>query len=156
MRRKDRQIEDKNEIIAIMKKCNICSLAFFDEEYPYIIPVNFGVTEEDGGICLYFHGAGQGKKIDLMNKCNKVSFTMSCGHEITEGPRACNYSIRFESVCGNGSLEMVEDYEQKSAALVALMKQYSELDFEFSERDVKGVTVLRLRVNEISGKRRQK
>jgi len=44
MRRKDREITDSGEIISIMKKCSVCSLAFFDEQYPYVVPMNFGFT----------------------------------------------------------------------------------------------------------------
>ena len=45
MRRKDREIRDKKEIQNIMEACQVCSLAFSgtQEEYPYVIPLNFGV-----------------------------------------------------------------------------------------------------------------
>lgn len=43
MRRKDREITDFNEIMKIIDKCDTCRLALIDEEYPYIVPLNFGV-----------------------------------------------------------------------------------------------------------------
>ena len=34
----------------------------FDEEYPYIVPMNFGYTiEEDNSMVIYFHGAKKEK-----------------------------------------------------------------------------------------------
>lgn len=68
MRRKDREITDFNEIMNIINKCDVCRLALFDEDYPYIVPLNFGVDKEDDQLYLYFHCANQGKKLDLLNK----------------------------------------------------------------------------------------
>lgn len=42
MRRKDREITDFDEMIKIIEKCDTCRLALNDEEYPYIVPLNFG------------------------------------------------------------------------------------------------------------------
>lgn len=67
MIRKDREITDINEIINIIKKCDVCRLAFFDENYPYIIPMNFGYDydSKNNKLDLYFHGAKKGKKLDF-------------------------------------------------------------------------------------------
>ena len=42
MRRKDREITDFNEIINIIKKCDVCRIALNDKDFPYIVPLNFG------------------------------------------------------------------------------------------------------------------
>lgn len=57
MRRTDREIKEFNEIIEVIKKCDVCRLALHDEEYPYIVPLNFGMQLENGKVVLYFHGA---------------------------------------------------------------------------------------------------
>ena len=43
MRRKDREITDFDEIVSIIKRCDVCRLALNDEEFPYIVPLNFGL-----------------------------------------------------------------------------------------------------------------
>lgn len=43
MRRKDREITEFEEIIDVMERCGVCRLALHDEEYPYIVPLNFGM-----------------------------------------------------------------------------------------------------------------
>ena len=78
MRRTDREITDIKEIYKIMKKCEVCDIAFFDKDFPYIIPLNFGVTLKNGLFEIYLHGAGKGKKIDLLNKNNHVGFAARC------------------------------------------------------------------------------
>lgn len=48
MRRKDREITDFQEIIATIKKCDVCRLAWNDQDYPYIVPMNFGLDVQNG------------------------------------------------------------------------------------------------------------
>ena len=67
MRRKDREIENQNEIMEIIKRCRVCSLAFSGEDYPYVIPINFGVGAKDGKTVFYFHGAGKAPSLTGSN-----------------------------------------------------------------------------------------
>lgn len=152
MRRKDREISNPEEIIEIIKKCDVCRLAFFDEEYPYIIPLNFGFTHENNEIELYFHGAKAGKKLSLLQSNPKVGFEMDCSLKLITGDDACDYTMEYESVCGNGQVELLSE-DQKTKALTYLMQQYSkETTFKFDENHLKAVTVFKLKVNHIVGK----
>lgn len=156
MRRNDREITDFKEILSIMKKCDVCSVAFFDEEYPYIVPLNFGVMLENNKFVLYFHGANAGKKVELSKSNSHVSFEMHCSTKLIPGEKACNFTMEYESVCGNGTLEMVNN-EEKFEALQTLMKQYdSQKEYEFDEKMVNAVAVMKLNVNEITGKQLKK
>ena len=60
MRRKDREITDFNEILAIMEKCDVCRIALNDDGFPYVVPLNFGMDVRDGQVYLYFHCAMEG------------------------------------------------------------------------------------------------
>ena len=62
MRRKDREITDFNEMIEIIKKCDVCRIALNDEAFPYIVPLNFGLDVQGEQVFLYFHAAMEGKK----------------------------------------------------------------------------------------------
>ena len=81
MRRSDREIKDFDEIIEVINKCDVCRLAINDGDYPYIVPLNFGLQVENDMPVLYFHGALEGKKYELIEKDNRASFEMDCGHE---------------------------------------------------------------------------
>ncbi|KOF57818.1 MULTISPECIES: pyridoxamine 5'-phosphate oxidase family protein [Clostridium] len=152
MRRKDREIMNLKEIVTIIKKCDVCSLALFDEEYPYIVPLNFGVNFVENKITLYFHGAKAGKKLELIKKNNKVGFEMNCSHKLLLGEKDCNSTMEYESVCGNGIVEILNESEKREA-LTYLMKQYSDKEkFEFDENAVNAVSVFKLEVSEIHGK----
>lgn len=153
MRRKDREITETSEILKIMKQCDSCSVAFFDQEFPYVIPMNFGVEYQNGEVSLYFHSAEIGKKLDLIRKNGNVAFEMSCSHRLVTGESACSFTMEYESVCGNGHLEILDD-EAKVKALNLLMSHYAkDQSFNFEESALKKVVVMRLRVNELYGKR---
>lgn len=69
MRQENREIKEFNEIIEVMKNCDVCRLALNDDEYPYILPLNFGMEIVDGKVNLYFHSALEGyKKQTLLKK----------------------------------------------------------------------------------------
>ena len=53
MRRKDRALS-REEAFEVLKRCEVCRLAFSDEPAPYLVPMNFGVAEEAGETVLYF------------------------------------------------------------------------------------------------------
>lgn len=74
MRRKDREITDFNEIIEIMKKCDVCRIALNNEEFPYIVPLNFGLDIQGDQVFLYFHSAMKGKKLELIAKNHCAAF----------------------------------------------------------------------------------
>ena len=154
MRRKDREVTDKQEIFNIMKKCDVCSLAVLDDTFPYIVPVNFGISLQNDKFTLYFHGAEAGTKYNLIKKNPHAAFEMNCSRKLITGEKACNYSMEYESVCGNGIIEILER-EEKLGALTILMSQYSKNGeiYEFDEKAVAATTVYKLTVHEISGKR---
>ena len=52
MRRKDREIKDKSEIMAILQKADVCRLAMSSNNMPYIVVMNFGL--KNGGKSLTF------------------------------------------------------------------------------------------------------
>ena len=68
MRRKDREVTDNYEINKIINSCQIIRLAFADGVAPYIVPLNFGFEEKDVKRTFYFHGAKEGRKLDLIKK----------------------------------------------------------------------------------------
>lgn len=157
MRRKDREITEFDDIIAIIKKCDVCRIALNDDEYPYILPLNFGLAVKDKTIELYFHGATEGMKYDLIQKDNRASFEMDCGHELVtelEGG-SCKCTMAYESVIGQGHIEMLSD-EEKYDALCILMRQYHHEELHFNEEVMPSTRVFKLVVERVTGKVRRK
>ncbi len=154
MRRKEREINEKKLLEQIMEECRVCSVAFSDDKYPYVIPMNFGVLWEEKLPVLYFHGAATGKKIDCMDRDCRVAFCMASEKELKLKTPACGSTMLYASVCGTGCLRRVNDGNEKIKGLTAVMCQYdrTKKDFEFSREAADATQVLRLDVETISGK----
>ncbi len=153
MRRKDREITDLEEIINIIRKCDVCRIAFHDHPYPYILPLNFGVERDKEQITLFFHGAGAGKKISLIKENSHVAFEMDCSHQLIEGEAACEYTMEYESICGTGIIEMINE-EEKLKALTSIMNTYAKnKKYKFDDTMIRRVTVFKITVTSVTGKR---
>ena len=152
--RREREVKDLNEIIKILDKCMIVHLGLVDGDEPYVVPLNYGYTMEDGKLTLYMHGARTGYKLDVMRANPKVFFEMDCDVEPFEGKSACQYGTGYASVMGRGLAEIVEDVEEKKKALSILMKTQTGKDFEFTDKLVSVVSVFKVNVLDYSAKRR--
>ncbi len=157
MRRSDREIKDFNEILEVMKRCDVCRLALNQDGYPYILPLNFGFQVEEGTVVLYFHGAAEGTKYKLIEKDNRASFEMDCSHRLVmeKSGDVCSCTMEYESVIGKGRVEMVSE-EKKEEALGILMRHYHREDCPFSKAVASRTAVFRLVVSELTGKARMK
>ena len=107
MRRKDREITDFNEIIDIIKKCDVCRIALNDDEYPYVVPLNFGLDVQGNQVFFYFHAAMEGKKLDLIAKDNRATFEMDCDHNFILYEERMSCTMGYASVIGHGTIEML-------------------------------------------------
>ena len=101
MRRKDREITDFNEMLEIMKKCDVCMIALNDEEFPYIVPLNFGLDIQEDKVLLYFHSAMKGKKLDLITKDNRAAFEMDCDHNFILYEERMSCTMGYASITGH-------------------------------------------------------
>lgn len=155
MRRKDREVVNIDEIIEIINKCDVCRIALFDEEYPYIIPMNFGFEYSNSQIIIYLHCANEGKKLDLINKSSKVCFEMDCSHKLVKGKTPYECTMEYESVIGTGKIEIMGLDKEK--ALTAIMKHYAaDESLSFTDKMLQVTTTLKITADEVTAKRLMK
>lgn len=155
MRRNEREITAADEMIEVMKKCDVCRLALNDEGYPYIIPLNFGMDYSEGAIRLYFHSAAEGYKTELIKKDNRASFEMDCGHELQYFEKKGYCTMAYESVIGRGRIRILEE-DEKAEALTKLMEQYHpDGKTYYNPAAVNRTMVYCLNVEQITGKRKK-
>ena len=153
MTRREHQITDRMEIIDILERCKILHLGLVDGDEPYVVPMNYGYTMgEDGTLSVYIHGAVKGRKLDVMQANPKVFFEMECDVQAFDGQLPCQYGTAYKSLMGRGRAVILETPEEKMAALTTLMKTQTGKDFEFNERLVSIVSVVRIDVLEYTAK----
>lgn len=153
MRRKDREVTDIAEIREIISACRCCRLGFNDGGRVYIVPLNFGWSESNGRLTLYFHGAKEGRKIDLIKKTGYAAFEMDTECLIKPADIPCNYTAVYQSIIGEGRVEIIEDNGQKRAALDMIMLHNSHKDgWEYSDKMLEATCVYKLEAENFSCK----
>ena len=72
MRRKDREVTDKKEMLDFLSSQQIMRVAFSDNGDVYIVPLNYGYTISGDKLTMWFHGAKSGRKYSLAEKAHPM------------------------------------------------------------------------------------
>ncbi len=152
MRRKEREITAREEILDCIQSCKVCRIGMVENGKPYIVPMNFGYTWQEDTLKLYFHSAQQGRKIDILTQNPTVCFEMDSKHQLIAGETACSHSFFYQSVLGEGEVTFLEDPQQKIQALAQMMHHQTGKDFTFTPEQVERVAVFVLTATTISAK----
>lgn len=153
MRRKDREITDPDKIEQIIAGSHCCRLGFSDGGDVYIVPLSFGYVRGGDGYTFYFHGADEGRKIDLIKKNPKVGFELDTNYELHPSETASSCTAAFQSVIGTGTVSFVTDPQEKREGLLQIMRKYTgREDWIFPEKMFEKVCVFRLVTEKLSCK----
>ena len=114
LKRLDREIKKVTLIDQILLSATHINLAMTDKNEPYIVPLNFIYDSEQKNI--FFHGAREGKKIDILKKNPRVwgSAVIDYGFGLGQCENL------YASVVFSGEVSFIEDLETK---LMVLRKQ---------------------------------
>ena len=154
MTKRELQITDPDQIKEILDTARVLHLGLAVDNEPYVVPMNYGYSIEDGKLVLYLHSALRGKKLDMIRANPNVFFSLECGLTPFEGQVACQYGVAYSSVMGRGIARLVEAVEEKKQAMSILMKTQTGKDFTFEDRLVSIVAVIRIDVSEYTAKHR--
>jgi nitroimidazol reductase NimA-like FMN-containing flavoprotein (pyridoxamine 5'-phosphate oxidase superfamily) len=149
MRRKDREITDKNEIDAIIRSGNIMHIALVDGDTPFLVPVFYGFDGES----LYFHSAKAGSKIEIMKRNNKVCFEISIDHGIIEDTSPCDFEAKHRTVIGLGKAIIVDNDIEKVKALDLVVAGITSKRFEYPVANLNRTAIFRIDIESIKGKK---
>lgn len=148
MRRSDKAVTEAAAIEKILCAGTTCQLAFSAEPVPYLVTLNYGY--HDGN--LYFHAAREGRKIELIRKHGQAAFTVALDLGLIKGEKACDWSVRFQSVVGHGPISLFESPEEKRQALDLFMAHYSGDDFSYPDKMIQATAVFKLEISSMTVK----
>ena len=154
MTKRERQVTDPEQIRHVLDTGKVLHLGLAVNNEPYVVPMNYGYTMEDGKLVLYLHSAVRGKKLDMIRENSRVFFEIDCDRMPFEGRVPCQYGMVYSSIMGRGQAQIVEDVEEKKRAMTLLMKTQTGKDFSFEDRLVSIVAVIRIDVAEYTAKHR--
>lgn len=152
--KREREVTDLQQIQYILDTAKILHLGMVDGDEPYVVPLNYGYTMDAGNLTFYLHGATAGRKLDVIRKNPKVFFCLECDVEPFESNLPCQYGTTYASVMGSGIAEILEDVEEKKAAMSVLMKTQTGKDFAFTDKLVSIVSVIRIQISDYTAKHR--
>lgn len=154
MTRREREITDIEEIRGILDRAKIVHVGMVDGNRPYVVPMNYGYTLNDGKLTFYLHGAMRGRKLDVIRANPNVFVEIDTDIVPFEGEVACKYGLCYSSVMGEGVAEIVENTELKKEALSIFMKTQTGKDFEFNDKMVSVVSIIKINISEFTAKKR--
>ena len=154
MTKREFQITDEQQIRRILDTAKVLRLGLAVDGEPYVVPMNYGYTLEEGKLSFYLHSAVQGKKLDMLRANPRVFVELDCDQVPFEGRVACQYGLSYYSIMGRGRAVLVEDPQEKMEAMSILMKTQTGKNFAFNERLVSIVAVIRVEVSEYTAKHR--
>ena len=152
MRRKDREITDRKEMLAVLDECDTVHLAFSGADYPYAVPLSYGWLDEDGTVSLFFHCAETGMKLDCLKSSDKVCFVCDSflGYVRTSG----GITARYKSVTGFGTCNILKDEEEILRGLRCISSHCGFADYPVESCSaLKHTTVCRIDVASMTGKK---
>jgi len=151
MRRTDREIKDPEEMIEVLQKCNTLCIGFHGKDYPYVVPVSFGVVRKEGSVIIYFHGAQHGKKVDMIEDNPKVCVEGHIFYKVE--PTQQGITTRYESVIGFGIVESAEE-DEIIPGLESIVSHYHYPDYPIGRcRGLPMTKVYKITINQLTGKR---
>ena len=145
---KDKTIQNREQILDIIRRATVCRVGLIVDGAPLILPMNFGFRDP----YLYFHSSPKSVKLDQLRACPEVCVEMDIEHELQKGKLPCGWTMRFESVIGYGTAEILTDPEDKRVGLAAVMEQYGGTADGIPDKAVDGVAIIRIRLNQLTGR----
>ncbi|HBL74456.1 MAG: hypothetical protein A2W90_20245 [Bacteroidetes bacterium GWF2_42_66] len=143
-------IEDRTEIENIIKACKTCYVAMSDENMPYVLPMNFALD----GNTVILHSAQHGRMWETLKRNPKVCINWTLGEELAwqDEQVGCSYRVKSKTVLVEGTVEFIDEYDEKERMLKLTMAQYSSLEFKFNTPAIKNVGVIKVHIDKISAK----
>ena len=157
MRRQDREIKDPSIILDIIHSLPFGHLAMNDAGKPYGVTMNYlSELDVDRNAVLYFHGAKEGRKAEILARDPHVYFFA----ERDDGPKVIvrpngtkSVTNLYVSVAGEGVMELVEDAAEKRRVLLAMANAFSDEPIEsIPDAVVERTAVWKLVLNGVTGK----
>ena len=159
IRRKDREITDKDWIIALLNRAGYGVLATCKDGQPFTVSRNFAYDAESHAV--YFHGARKGRTFEQAELGAKANLNVSEMGDWVVAERAMNFGVKYKGVVAFGQLSIVEDIDEAKHGLQLLMdKHFPELkpdvDYESTtDIDLKVTAVIRMDIDSWSGKEKK-
>ena len=152
VREADRAVYDREAVYRILDEGFLCHVGFAVDGQPFVIPTSYGRKEAN----LYIHGSAASRMLRQMKDGLQVCVTVTLLDGLVLARSIFNHSMNYRSVVILGKATLVDDPQEKLAALRALSEHIIPGRWDDvrqpNERELKATSVLRLPIAEFSAK----
>src|SRR6202171_3257145 len=145
---------DRETIYKILDEGFVCHVGFSMEGQPYVIPTLFARV----GHAFYFHGSASSRMLRGASAGIPVCITVTLVDGLVLARSVFNHSMNYRSVVALGNATLVEEAEEKIAALRAFTEKILPGRWDDArqpnEKELKATSILRLPLSEVSAKMR--
>lgn len=143
---------DRATVYQILDEAFICHVGFTVDGQPFVIPTGYGRLEDQ----LYLHGSAASRMLRSIAKGVPVCVTVTLLDGLVLARSAFHHSVNYRSVVILGTATLVEDADEKMAALHAITEhivpgRWAEVRPP-NEQELKATSVLALPLSEVSAK----
>ena len=143
---------DRETVYAILDEGFICHVGFASEGQPVVIPTGYARVDDQ----LYIHGSQASRMLRTLSGGVDVCVTVTLIDGLVLARSAFHHSMNYRSVVIFGRAKLIEDRDEKIAALIALSEhiirgRWADVR-EPTEQEMRATTVLSLPLVEASAK----
>jgi nitroimidazol reductase NimA-like FMN-containing flavoprotein (pyridoxamine 5'-phosphate oxidase superfamily) len=152
VREADRAVYDREIVYRILDEGFLCHAGFVVDGQPFVIPTSYGRKEAS----LYIHGSAASRMLRQIKEGVPVCITVTLLEGLVLARSVFNHSMNYRSVVVLGKASLVDDPEEKLAALRILAEHILPGRWDDSRqpngRELQATSVLRLPIEEFSAK----
>jgi len=152
VREPERAVYDREAVYRILDEGFICHVGFSVDGQPFVIPTSYGRE----GANLYIHGSAASRMLRQLKTAIPVCLTVTLLDGLVLARSVFNHSMNYRSVVILGKATLVDDPEEKLAALRILSEHILPGRWDDArqpnDRELKATSVLRLPIEEFSAK----
>jgi len=152
VREPDRAVYDREAVYRILDAGFLCHVGFVVDGQPFVIPTSYGRKDAN----LYIHGSAASRMLRQMKDGVAVCLTVTLLDGLVLARSVFNHSMNYRSVVVLGKAALVDDVEEKLAALRVLSEHIIPGRWDDArqpnERELKATSVLRVPIEEFSAK----
>jgi uncharacterized protein len=143
---------DRTTVYQILDEAFICHVGFVVDGQPFVIPTGYGRVNDQ----LYIHGSAASRMLRSIAQGVPVCVTVTLLDGLVLARSAFHHSVNYRSVVILGTAKLVEDSDEKMAALQAITDhivpgRWAEVRAP-NEQELKATSVLALPLLEVSAK----
>jgi nitroimidazol reductase NimA-like FMN-containing flavoprotein (pyridoxamine 5'-phosphate oxidase superfamily) len=152
VREPQRAVYHRETIYRILDEGIVCHVGFANEGQPLVIPTMFARV----GDAIYFHGSAASRMLKGLSGGLPVCITVTLSDGLVLARSVFNHSMNYRSVVALGKATLIEDPNEKLAALQAFTEKILKGRWndarQPNDKELKATSILKLPLTEVSAK----